>query len=429
LLIIIQALPVCSRPYISAYADTGVTLSGPPSVLDELKQSGRLQRSSLKLSIRAPYHAPHLYQASDIQGILDSISQIDSTPYQPEIPIISNPGSPSKYKLGATYHSLLGDALTGILLEPLRLDGVSSRVALSLKAAGVSRCKIVPIATQASQAFVSALTRVGILEVTVDNCMNSAVASSNNDDKPTGNFRNSKLAIIGYSGRFPDANSNEEFWDLLRQGRDVVSETPLTRWDIKTHVDPIGKAKNTSGTPYGCWLKDPGLFDARFFGMSPREAPQVDPAQRLALHTAYEAMENAGMVANATPSTQADRIGVFYGTTSNDWGETNSSQNVDTYYIPGSCRAFIPGRQNYFFNFSGPSYSVDTACSSSLAAMHVACNALWRGDIDTAVSGGTNVMTNPGMLSIAKQRAIPNPSFRYHSWSRSWTFPVTNREL
>lgn len=67
-------------------------------------------------------------------------------------------------------------------------------------------------------------------------------------------------------------------------------------------------------------------------------------------------------------------------------------------YIPGSCRAFIPGRHNYFFKFSGPSYSVDTACSSGLAALHIACNALWRGDIDTAICGGTNVLTNPGTL-------------------------------
>jgi Beta-ketoacyl synthase, N-terminal domain len=179
----------------------------------------------------------------------------------------------------------------------------------------------VPIATQASQAFVSSLKTADISEVTVDTRMNSPVASRNNDNKGNGNFKNSKLAITGYSGRFPDANSNEEFWDLLREGRDVVSETPLTRWDIETNVDPTGKTKNTSGTPYGCWLNDPGLFDARFFGMSPREAPQVDPAQRLALHTAYEAMENAGMVPDTTPSTQRDRIGVFYGTTSNDWGE------------------------------------------------------------------------------------------------------------
>ena len=72
----------------------------------------------------------------------------------------------------------------------------------------------------------------------------------------------------------------------------------------------------------------------------------------------------------------------------------NSAQNIDTYFIPGGNRVFIPGRLNYFFKFSGPSYSVDTACSSSLAAIHIACNSLWKGDVDTAIAGGTNVLTN-----------------------------------
>lgn len=81
--------------------------------------------------------------------------------------------------------------------------------------------------------------------------------------------------------------------------------------------------------------------------------------------------------------------------TSDDWREVNSGQNVDTYFIPGGNRAFTPGRINYHFKFSGPSFSVDTACSSSFAAIHTACNSLWRGDCDTAIAGGTNVMTNP----------------------------------
>lgn len=64
-------------------------------------------------------------------------------------------------------------------------------------------------------------------------------------------------------------------------------------------------------------------------------------------------------------------------------------------FIPGGNRAFIPGRINYFYKFSGPSYAVDTACSSSLAAIHIACNSLWARDVDTAITGGTNILTNP----------------------------------
>ena len=111
--------------------------------------------------------------------------------------------------------------------------------------------------------------------------------------------------------------------------------------------------------------------------------------------TAYEALEMAGIIPNRTSSTQRDRVGIFYGMTSDDWREVNSGQDIDTYFIPGGNRAFTPGRINYHFKFSGPSISVDTACSSSLAAIHTACNSLWRNECDTAIAGGTNVMTNP----------------------------------
>ena len=162
--------------------------------------------------------------------------------------------------------------------------------------------------------------------------------------RPTGKFEQSKIAIIGFSGRFPESSSNEEFWDLLHAGRDVHRTIPEDRFDWKTHFDATGKSKNTSRVQYGCFIKEPGLFDARFFNMSPREAENTDPAQRLAIKTTYEALEMAGMVLNRTPSTQQDRVGVFFGVTSDDWREVNSGQDVDTYFIPGGNRAFVPGR-------------------------------------------------------------------------------------
>ncbi|KID93357.1 beta-ketoacyl synthase domain-containing protein, partial [Metarhizium majus ARSEF 297] len=121
------------------------------------------------------------------------------------------------------------------------------------------------------------------------------------------------------SGRFPgSANSTEAFWDLLSQDLDVHKVAPLLRWDVNTHVDLAGKHKNTGIVPYRCWLEDAGLFNARFFNISPREAPQIDPAQRLAIITVYKAVKRAGIIADATPSTRRDRVGVFYGVTGND---------------------------------------------------------------------------------------------------------------
>lgn len=86
------------------------------------------------------------------------------------------------------------------------------------------------------------------------------------------------------------------------------------------------------------------MFDTRFFHLSPKEAEDTDPAQRLAMMTTYEALEMAGFVSDRTPSSQRDRVGVFFGTTSDDWREVNSGQNVGTYFIPGGNRAFVPGR-------------------------------------------------------------------------------------
>ncbi|RWA10748.1 hypothetical protein EKO27_g4373 [Xylaria grammica] len=184
------------------------------------------------------------------------------------------------------------------------------------------------------------------------------------------------------SCRLPGADNTKNFWDLLHEGRDVHSVVPPLRWDAETHVDISNRPrKNTSATPYGCWLDEPGAFDAKFFGMSPREAEQTDPAQRLALMTAYEALEDAGIVPGVG-SSRRERIGVCYGVTSNDWMETNSAQNIDTFMIPGGNRAFIPGRISYFFKFTGPSLAIDTACSSSLMAIHIAYNMLCTGEAD-----------------------------------------------
>ncbi|KAF4633175.1 hypothetical protein G7Y89_g4946 [Cudoniella acicularis] len=208
-----------------------------------------------------------------------------------------------------------------------------------------------------------------------------------------------KLAIVGMAGRFPDAETHEKLWELLEKGLDVHREVPPDRFPVETHFDATGKAINTSHTPYGCWIERPGMFDPRFFNMSPREAYQTDPMQRMALTTAYEALEMSGYLPNRTPSTQLDRIGTFYGQTSDDWREINAAQEVDTYFITGGVRAFGPGRINYHFGFSGPSFSIDTACSSSAAALQLACTSLWASDCDTAIVGGLSCMTNSDIFA------------------------------
>lgn len=371
-------------------------MSGPPRSLTQLAASDIFKNGGFKstyIPIYGPYHAPHLYSQDDVDEIVGSLAPRSADARLNQIPVFSSIGT----MVGdGNFESLLKDALGQILLRPIRWDGILEELQVYLQSAGPKTFSVAPIGTKADQLIYSALKQMSLgtlLPIQAHSKLPlPKYALYSNSGK-------SKLAIIGMSGRFPGAKDNEAFWDLLYQGLDVHKPAPALHWDTQTHVDTTGAQKNTSATPFGCWLDDPAVFDARFFNISPREAPQIDPAQRLALMTAYEAIEQAGIVPDATPSTRRDRVGVFYGVTSNDWMETNSAQNIDTYFIPGGNRAFIPGRINYYFKFSGPSYAIDTACSSSLAGIHLACNSLWRGDIDTAIAGGTNVLTNPDFTS------------------------------
>jgi len=91
------------------------------------------------------------------------------------------------------------------------------------------------------------------------------------------------------------------------------------------------------------------------------QAEQTDPMHRLALVTAYEALEMSGYAPNRTPSTTLERVGTYYGQASDDWRELNAAQNIGTHAVPGGERAFANGRINYFFKFGGPSFNIDTA--------------------------------------------------------------------
>ncbi|EKJ76027.1 PKS12 [Fusarium pseudograminearum CS3096] len=392
--IVEMGLARSSVPYISSVAHHNMTISGPPSVLEKFIHSiSSSPKDSLPVPIYAPYHASHLYSMDDVDEVLSLAAPTFAS--ESIIPLVSS--SSGNVVQPLNYTDLLRGCVTDMLINPLDLTKVSQAVAQLLEDSSSTRAILKPIATSVSNSIVSALEPTLAERCVVDNSMGpkTSTSHSSTEQQTESSSKNSKIAIVAMSGRFPDAADLGEFWDLLYEGRDVHRQIPEDRFNAELHYDATGRRKNTSKVMNGCFIKEPGLFDARFFNMSPKEAEQSDPGQRMALETAYEALEMAGIVPDRTPSTQRDRVGVFYGMTSDDWREVNSGQNVDTYFIPGGNRAFTPGRLNYFFKFSGPSASVDTACSSSLAALHLACNSLWRNDCDTAIAGGTNVMTNP----------------------------------
>ncbi|KAI0395410.1 polyketide synthase [Xylariaceae sp. FL0594] len=395
-----EGLSGASQLYISAVSGNKVAVSGPPASLQRLLNKQAFDARPTSIPVYGPYHAPHIYSHVDIQQMLrlcdDSDELLRSS--KPHSKIIScATGDPFEQ---ADARSLLLAVVNEILNKPLHfqhtLDG-------SIKAArcwNEGRILVIPFGpTQAAGTLVNLLRAETKAEVVLRSPPRvprernpSHIGNHGSSGKPP-------IAIVGMSGRFPDSMSVDELWELLLNGIDAHRVVPSERFPVETHYDPTGKAINTSHTPNGNWIPEPGLFDPRFFNMSPREAFQTDPMQRMALLTAYEALEMSGYVPNRTPSTRLDRVGTFYGQTSDDWREINAAQEVDTYFITGGVRAFGPGRINYYFGFSGPSLNIDTACSSSAAALQVACTSLYAKECDTAIVGGLSCMTNSDIFS------------------------------
>jgi iterative type I PKS product template protein len=384
-----------AQAYVSAVSVMAITISGPPSTTKRLfAESDAFKNTRVPIPVYAPYHAPHLFGQSDVDRILDGESTEVLKKYRPQSLIHS--AADGKCHTATNTFELFQSALCEILLEPVRWDSLLEESVSQITAVSNVECSVSAIGvTNVANSFASALKAGGQSSVSV----RDHTSWTSQTEESRGRTQNDKIAIVGMAGRFPSAASHDELWELLEKGLDVHREVPSDRFDAKAHCDPTGKGKNKSHTPFGCFIDEPGNFDPRFFNMSPREAAQTDPMGRLALVTAYEALEMSGYVPNRTPSTKLNRIGTFYGQTSDDWREINAAENVDTYFITGGVRAFAPGRINYYFKFSGPSYSVDTACSSSLAAIQLACTSLWAGDCDTACAGGLNVLTNPDIFA------------------------------
>ncbi|MFE2060292.1 SDR family NAD(P)-dependent oxidoreductase [Streptomyces sp. NPDC059446] len=224
------------------------------------------------------------------------------------------------------------------------------------------------------------------------------------------------VAIVGMAGRFPQSDSVDELWDLLREGRDPVGPVPDGRYDRAAfHGDGGEPARVT--TDQGGFLKDIARFDASFFGIPAREAESLDPQQRLLLESAWHALENGGIDPH---SLKNSRTGVFVGISYADYARLlaeSGPEHLDAYYSTGTSLNAAAGRLAYSLGLNGPALAVDTACSSSLVALHLAVRSLRSGESDAVLAGGVNVILDP-MASVSASRAhMLSPDGRCRTFS------------
>lgn len=222
-------------------------------------------------------------------------------------------------------------------------------------------------------------------------------------------IKNEPIAVIGMGCRLPGkVNSPEQFWKLLKDGVDAISEVPSERWDINKYYDPDPEAEGKMISRWGGFLEDIDKFDSRFFNISPREAVTMDPQQRMLLEVSWEALEHSGQ---APDQVKGSSTGVFLGFNNSDyWFKSvmsSDTKDIDAYLATGGAHSIASGRLSYTLGLEGPSLTIDTACSSSLLAVHLAIQSLRNNECSMALAGGINLILLPELsVSLSKSGAL-----------------------
>lgn len=190
------------------------------------------------------------------------------------------------------------------------------------------------------------------------------------------------IAIIGMNLRFPGIATEEEFWEVLKDGKESLS---LQEKDTtpKDNFIPVHAA-----------LENSELFDREFFGYTKREAEIMDPQHRLFLQCAWEILEKAGY----NPSAYDGLIGVFAGVSTSTYLMNNLISHPEIVKSVGDLQLSIfnekdhfAGKVSYKLDLKGPCVTVQTVCSTSMVAVHLACQSLLNGECDMTLSGGVTI--------------------------------------
>jgi len=202
------------------------------------------------------------------------------------------------------------------------------------------------------------------------------------------------IAIVAMSCRFPSAGTLQEFWNLLSQAKETITEMPSNRWNAADYYDPDLEAHNKTNQHHASFLENIHDFDPLFFNISPAEATEMNPSQKLLLELVWETIEDSSIHYD---DIRGHKIGVYVGNIWNDFEHLrkHKNANVTSHSAIGQSSNIIANRVSFNYGFTGPSLVVDTGCSSSLVALHLACQSLWDNSTEMSFVAGINHILDP----------------------------------
>lgn len=211
-----------------------------------------------------------------------------------------------------------------------------------------------------------------------------------NDDEFKKNQSEEDIAIIGVAFKLPGGiETKEAFWNILKEGKNVIQELPFNRWKWSEDIDVNSEHK---GINFGGFMEDVTLFDADFFNISPLEAETMDPQQRKLLEICWHCLEDAGIT---NDQLRGSNTGVFVGASGSDYSKYFDNENSVAHAGVGISTSVLANRISHFYDLKGPSIQIDTACSSSLVALHQAVSSIKNNECEQAIVSGVNIMLHP----------------------------------
>jgi acyl transferase domain-containing protein/acyl carrier protein/NAD(P)-dependent dehydrogenase (short-subunit alcohol dehydrogenase family) len=232
------------------------------------------------------------------------------------------------------------------------------------------------------------------------------------------NVNKNKIAVIGLDCKFPgQSNGPDQFWEALLHKKDGIIPIPSDRWDHSFYYDAQGGKGKTFVDRAG-FISDVFDFSPQSFGMSEKEAADIDPQQRLLIQSSWNSIQNAGYKIDAIK----EKTGAFFGLSYRDYYDFDIAPNGVNGFTAanplGTVNAIAAGRVAYLLGLNGPAIQLDTICSSSLMTLHLACQSLLNKECDYALSGGVNCILSPHALVALAQMGALSKSAKCQAFSK-----------